>query len=253
MSAGHQEWTSQSGQDEWIANEVFPGKERGSFVDVGAHNGKYLSNTYILENVFGWQGICVEPNTKLFAELQITRTCILENCCLLDEIRLVNYLEVEGDVLAQAHSGIVDYLGSASYVLPDQAAATPKQALTLGSLLEKHRFPRVIDYLSIDTEGSEFLILKNFPFEKFRFNAITIEHNNEPLARGLQRALLRKHGYILIKTHQVDDYWVHRNCPGLIRVLYRKHIKALASWYRILAIRLKSQLKIFLCKLGLLR
>ena len=34
-----------------------------------------------------------------------------------------------------------------------------------------------IDYLSIDTEGSEFLILKNFDFQKHTIKLITVEHN----------------------------------------------------------------------------
>lgn len=40
--------------------------------------------------------------------------------------------------------------------------------------------PKIIDYLSIDTEGSEFDILSNFNFKEFKFRIITCEHNFGP-------------------------------------------------------------------------
>jgi hypothetical protein len=51
------------------------------------------------------------------------------------------------------------------------------ETITLGDLLETHAAPRIIDYLSIDTEGSEFEILSNFDFEKRLIRCITCEHN----------------------------------------------------------------------------
>jgi len=38
-------------------------------------------------------------------------------------------------------------------------------------------FPRVIDYLSIDTVGTEWETLRNFDFGKYRFLTATVEHN----------------------------------------------------------------------------
>jgi len=47
-------------QDERVLE--FLGELRGGFfVEVGAHNGFFCSNTYRLEQDWGWQGICVEP------------------------------------------------------------------------------------------------------------------------------------------------------------------------------------------------
>ena len=44
-------------------------------------------------------------------------------------------------------------------------------------MLDKYNAPKKIDYLSIDTEGSEFDILKNFDFNKYEIKVITCEHN----------------------------------------------------------------------------
>ena len=43
--------------------------------------------------------------------------------------------------------------------------------------MEKNSAPKIVDYLSIDVEGSEFDILKDFDFNKWQINLITVEHN----------------------------------------------------------------------------
>jgi hypothetical protein len=51
-----------------------------------------------------------------------------------------------------------------------------------------------IDYLSIDTEGSEFMILKDFDFARYTFRVITVEHNYTSQRRELFE-LLTSVGY----------------------------------------------------------
>ena len=51
------------------------------------------------------------------------------------------------------------------------------QTISLNDLLMKHAAPDYIDYLSLDTEGSEYEILKAFDFKRFTIGIITIEHN----------------------------------------------------------------------------
>jgi hypothetical protein len=55
------QWTSQVGQDRTIA-EIFDGKRGGFFLDLAANDATFLSNTLMLEQSFGWRGICVEAN-----------------------------------------------------------------------------------------------------------------------------------------------------------------------------------------------
>jgi hypothetical protein len=76
-------------------------------------------------------------------------------------------------------------------------------------LLIEHKAPRVVDYLSIDTEGSEFDILENFDFESYKFKIITCEHNYTPMREKLS-ALLQNNGYQrkYEDISQFDDWWV---------------------------------------------
>ena len=62
-------------------------------------------------------------------------------------------------------------------------------------MLIKYNAPKLIDYLSIDTEGSEFEILKNFDFNNFKFRVITCEHNFSDNREKIYK-LLTDNGYI---------------------------------------------------------
>ena len=57
---------SQIFQDLFVINEL-DFKEDGFFVEIGAADGKYLSNTYLLEKEFKWDGLVVEP-AKIWSE-----------------------------------------------------------------------------------------------------------------------------------------------------------------------------------------
>jgi hypothetical protein len=67
----------------------------------------------------------------------------------------------------------------------------------------------MIDYLSIDTEGSEYEILSHFDFEKYHFKIITCEHNFTP-ARERIFSLLTKNGYArkCENLSKIDDWYV---------------------------------------------
>ena len=76
-------------------------------------------------------------------------------------------------------------------------------------MLEKHDAPSLIDYLSIDTEGSEYEILRAHDFEKFKFKIITVEHNYSNRRNNIFE-LLTANGYTRkhTKLSYFDDWYV---------------------------------------------
>lgn len=165
--------------DRWICEYVFPTKRNGYFVEAGAANGQAASSCYVLEKERGWTGICIEPNDFFFAQLVQNRpNSICENVCLSDRSGTVTYIAGQGDLAHPYLSGIQTNLeqykpGSEAVIATGQAIEKP--AVTLTDLLDKHNAPRIIDYGAFDIEGSEYVVLNNFDFAKYRFLALSIE------------------------------------------------------------------------------
>ena len=81
--------------------------------------------------------------------------------------------------------------------------------ISLYDMLKKHNAPQFIDYLSIDTEGSEYEILNAFDFSAYRFGCITVEHNFTPMREKIFN-LLSQNGYERKFTEfsRFDDWYV---------------------------------------------
>jgi FkbM family methyltransferase len=197
---------SQLGQDVFALSFVGPHKS-GYFVEFGATNGKSFSNTFLLEKHFGWTGILCEPGRAWLPELQKNRTAKIDIRCVYSNSELmVNFLEtdmgersaIEGYGGDDEHSGTRDVKHSYEVV-----------TVSLLDLLNYHDAPRHIDFLSVDTEGSEFEILNAFDFSQYSFGAIAVEHNYSA-SREKVRALLLSHGYCQVypELSDFDDWFV---------------------------------------------
>jgi Methyltransferase FkbM domain len=203
---------SYQGQDLFVL-DVLGGLRGGYFLDSGASNGRKGSNSWLLESVYGWTGICVEPNQESFHQLKANRACICLDCCLYNQDGPVEFLEAAG-----VYGGIIDeydprHLEFTRKVLAGcwpEGAPPPtvsKQARTIRSVLRSVGAPRTIDYWSLDTEGSELALLRSFPFDEHRLRVLTVEHNNGA-AREQIRSLLEARGYVLVRNLGIDDGYV---------------------------------------------
>ena len=179
----------------------------GYFVESGATNGVDLNNTFLLEKEFGWSGILAEPSRQWHAELQRNRGCHVETDCVwratgetlqfrqADEGELSTIAAFSGgDAHSQARQLSIEY---------------PVNTISLNDMLRKYGAPRQIDYLSIDTEGSEFDILQAFDFGEYEFGIITCEHNYTPQREKIHD-LLVANGYVRVweKVSRFDDWYI---------------------------------------------
>ena len=200
--------TSQLGQDLWVLERTGH-LHGGYFVEFGATDGVLLSNTYLLETEFAWQGICAEPNPKLFAQLQANRRCLVSAACIADQTGT----QVEF-ILADAYGGIARYAQDDNHrdkraAYRDSEQVTTLTTISLDDFLRQHGAPRDITYLSIDTEGSEFAILEAFPFDQWSIRLITVEHNFTERRADI-RCLLERHGYSCTER-EWDDWYELKN------------------------------------------
>lgn len=177
-------------------------KRNGFFVEFGAGNGRDGSNTYLLEKEYGWNGIVSEPARVWRSDLKNYRDCSIDERCVWKESgELLKFRESSGGYL----SGLVQ---TANDIKGKVAIADEYHVLTISlkDLLDKYAAPRKIDYLSIDTEGSEFEILNAFRFDQYEFRFITCEHNRAPIKEEI-RSLLKGVGYIRIETPFSFEDW----------------------------------------------
>ena len=180
----------------------------GYFVEFGAASGVELSNTWLLEKKMGWRGILAEPNPVFHDSLKANRTCDVTAKCVFART---------GEQLEFLASHIPELGRLASVPADDmhekRRTRRPKvitvETISLNDLLIEHGAPQTIDYLSIDTEGSELQILEAFDFDRWDVRAITVEHNFTPQRQALYD-LLVAHGYRrqLEGVSLYDDWYV---------------------------------------------
>lgn len=84
------------------------------------------------------------------------------------------------------------------------------ETVSLRDLLESHHAPRTIDYLSVDTEGSEFEILSHFDFSEYTVKVLTVEHNGVAEDRARLYDLATHNGFVRVFDHlsPIEDWYV---------------------------------------------
>jgi FkbM family methyltransferase len=189
---------SQAGQDSWVFGEAFNEARNGYFVDVGAHNGVSLSNTYLLERRYGWNGICIEANPDTYEDLKKSRRVVCVNACVDSEEGLVDFDKM--GVIGRIVSSTNDREQRASHDI------VRLRTRTLQSILIEHNAPHEIDYLSIDVEGSEERVLSGFDFKSYWIKCMTVERPTASL-----RTTLDENGYVLVREiSDLDCFYVHQ-------------------------------------------
>lgn len=191
-----------------LALYVLGMKRDGYFVEFGATDGDGLSNSLLLEKQFGWRGILAEPARSWHGDLLANRDAHICTDCVWS---------ASGETLTFRETAYKELSTIAAFARRD-SHANAREALSeyqvntisLNDLLSQYDAPNDIDFLSIDTEGSELEILRALDFDRYCFRVIVVEHNftetREPL-----RDLLCSHGYqqIFEQFSRWDDWYVH--------------------------------------------
>ncbi|WP_304175505.1 FkbM family methyltransferase [Phenylobacterium aquaticum] len=193
-------------QDLWVAYELKL-RRNGFFVEFGGADGVRSSNSYYLETELGWNGIIAEPARVWREDLRRNRACAIDTRCVWRE---------SGARMTFTQTPIAVHSTLEAYAQGDLHAATrvegeryEVETVSLNDLLAHWRAPRLIDYLSIDTEGSELDILTAFDFDAHEVRLISVEHNHTDNRAKLFDLLTAK-GYRrkFELLSNVDDWYV---------------------------------------------
>ena len=193
---------------------IFEEKKNGVFLEFGATDGINLSNTVLLENKFEWKGLLAEPSTKWHSNLRKNRpNCkIIEECIYTESGKKLNFFTSDIGEL----STLEEFRQSDLTSMPGNTKARNKNGynhkvltISLNDVFKQYFDDSPIDYMSVDTEGSELLILEKFDFEKYSPKVVTVEHNYSNNQEKLD-ALFRENNYARVfeKYTQFDAWYV---------------------------------------------
>ena len=196
---------SQKKQDLWVIFKVMPFKFNGFFLELAAFDGITHSNTYVLEKMFNWKGICVEPNPAIFEKLKINRKCIINNSVVSDVCKPV-FFRTDNGVLAGIVSDETDNNYTNRGEELKKADIIKLKTTNLTDLLDELNAPKIVDYFSLDVEGSEEAIIRGLDFKKYKFGCLTIERPTP-----LVNEILFENDYLFVKNYKNDSFYVHKN------------------------------------------
>jgi FkbM family methyltransferase len=188
----------------------FHGKERGNCVEVGAANGTRGSNTLYFEKK-GWRALCIEPNPEYYKLVEETRKEAVQYACGKE-----NASEVMFTVYDIGRNNI---MSSISGLEPDQRLVAdhegrglindtyeiPVEVRTLDSILEDADIGTNIDFISIDTEGTELDVLKGLNLKRWNVSLLVIEDNYDD---GQIETYLNAFGYIKDARWKINDFYI---------------------------------------------
>jgi FkbM family methyltransferase len=211
--------------------EAFDFAREGFFIEVGANDPRHNSLTYILERL-GWTGMLIDPLNACYQKLLRDRPRSQSFHCAC----------VRPDQLGKITLHAPDALSAAATVEKNvddfdikYAFTETCDAVTLDSLVNKVK-PARIDFLSIDTEGTELDVLLGFNLARHRPRLILIEDKLYHLCK--HRYLTQRH-YQLAKRTMLNNWYVPtaqntltiRTSPGERIRLLRK-INPLSAYFR---------------------
>src|SRR5262249_38016113 len=132
-------------------------QRNGYFVEFGATDGVYLSNSHFLETERAWFGILAEPAHRWHESLKRNRQSIVDTRCIWSTSgATLPFFEPPAAELSTIASLTDDGPHAASRAHGEMYDVV---SVSLDDLLHEHHAPAVVDYLSVDTEGSELAIL----------------------------------------------------------------------------------------------
>lgn len=186
--------------------------EYPTFLEFGATDGVSLSNSYHLETKLGWTGVLAEPSPQWHMELHNNRpdTVVITECIWSETGKTIEFFVSDHGVL----STIAAYTKSDQSSMPGNTAArnsrgyfTKVNSVSLNDVICAHFAANGPSYMSVDTEGSEFDILKACDFERYRPKVLTVEHNFTEQNKKLDE-LFSRLGYVRVFQKFTDfDAW----------------------------------------------
>jgi len=158
----------------------------------------------MLERDFGWDGVCIEANPQYWAGLARRICTVVGGAVGRMNDEEVTFTFGGGGRTGTLGSGVNDPGGMGGIVAKGfdnkgkntRFGAAKMHTVALKDVLARAKAPDVVDYMSLDIEGAELFVAKEFPWHLYTVKLLTVERPCDELKEILARASL-----IYLKTH----------------------------------------------------
>jgi FkbM family methyltransferase len=204
-----EEETSQAGEVS-VLNHLMPANIPHVVVDVGAHDGRFLSNSYpyIAQ---GWKGVLVEPLPSVFERL-------VENHVRHPHALCLNVACGATSTTAPLFIGADGDLGQNSTLSTDDTAwmrdhrtdrSIDVRVEPISSLLDEHGITGDIGLLLVDCEGMDLEALEGLDPSRHRpWIVVTEQYAQNPEKESAKAELLRSWGMTFRSSVGYNDIWI---------------------------------------------
>jgi len=184
--------------------------EHGTFVEIGAFDGSTGSNTIMLEMCLGWRGVLIEANPDNYRQASTIsgrKSPVVHSAICDQEEGATATISIDGGQT----SGMLKRL-TAGRQRTRAKATVQVPCRPLKTILAKHGYDGKIDFLSLDVEGAEDIVLRTALPERFRIVLVETTPSQSVVntrkilnASGLHRASNQLYP---ISGYAMNDVWL---------------------------------------------
>ena len=196
------------------ASFIIGNKFEKTFLEFGATDGFEMSNTHMLENELSWKGALSEPSPQWHKSLKENRknSKIITKCIWKNSGEKLDFFMSETGMYSTLND-FIDYdiktMSGNNDLRKKNGKLIIVDTISLNDVVKEYFNNICPSYISIDTEGSEYEILKTFNLNDYRPKLFTIEHNYTENETKIDDFLIT-HNYVRIfrKLTSFDAWYV---------------------------------------------
>lgn len=163
--------------EDLLIDLLFLSKDNGFYVDVGANDPVFNSNTKRFYDK-GWHGINIEPGVEQFEKFASSRPRDINLNVGVGSVKgkVVFYKVVGDSTLSSFNKNVAEKMATKFKLSVDETDVT---VFRLEDIFDTYVKNRHVDFISIDAEGIDLEVLKSNDWDKFRPSLVMVEVDSQ--------------------------------------------------------------------------
>ncbi|KAK4304744.1 hypothetical protein Pmani_023320 [Petrolisthes manimaculis] len=182
-----------------VLNKITHDMKQGFFVELGAADGEFQSNTLFLEREQGWTGLLIEANPDSYVKLLAKNRKAFKINAAISVTKHTTKLIFK----PSGYKGATGHIGQ-------EGEGTDKgltmDALPLHSILQALNVT-MIDFFSLDVEGYELKVLKTLSWDRIKIRVLCVETKYVPEGKSGVISYMQSLGYQHLGNHHNDNWF----------------------------------------------